>query len=79
MFGRSSFLREIFKSNLIKEQNHFYLPHLEYEGSIGFSWLKNIILAKKNFRLSRAGAVGKFCLDTNSVPMKAQKLKFWLP
>jgi hypothetical protein len=27
------------------------------------------------FRLSRAVAVGKICLDTSSVPMKARKLK----
>jgi hypothetical protein len=36
---------------------------------------------KINFRVSRAVAVavGKISLDTSSVPMKARKLKFWLP
>jgi hypothetical protein len=38
-----------------------------------------MIQAKKKFPLSRAVAVGKICLDTSSVPMKARKLKFWLP
>jgi hypothetical protein len=54
-------------------KSNFYLPHMEYEGSFGFVsrkmkkniadlhvlelWLKNMIGAKKNFRLSRAVAV----------------------
>jgi hypothetical protein len=46
---------------------------------LGLFMAKKHDLSDKKFRLSRAVAVAEICLDTSSVPMKAIKLKFWLP
>jgi hypothetical protein len=71
----------------------FYLPHMEYEGSIGlvsrkmkkkitgFSSFRTLIdLGEKKFRRSPAVAVErKICATLQLPPFKARNLKFWLP
>jgi hypothetical protein len=72
--------------------DHFYLPHMEYEGSIGLVSRKFFIadfhvlglfmaqkhdLTKKNFP-SVTRRCTQICVTPTASPSKARKLKFWL-
>jgi hypothetical protein len=36
-------------------------------------------LSEKKISVCHAPLLDEICLDTSSVPMKARKMKFWLP
>jgi hypothetical protein len=58
----------------------FYLPHMEYEGSIGFVMRRNFFIADFHvLGLSRSVAVRKICTSPTGSALSARKVKFWLP
>jgi hypothetical protein len=64
--------KQIEKVSLLKFD--FYLPQMEYEGSIG------LVSRKKYFRTSGAVDVErKICATPTASPLKARELKFRLP
>jgi hypothetical protein len=61
------------------EKNEFFFAYFHV---LGHFITKKLDLSEKNFRMSRADAIAvqrKICLTPTAFPLRARKLKFWLP